>query len=114
MSSSDPLASFPTHVKDAHHRWLSAHDVAALDTVVLAVVAYHRPNRSQIENPDHLPDSHQLIADLGYDSLALAEVVFFIEDLYRVSISNEDLLGLCTVADLRGYVRTKITEQPAA
>lgn len=114
MSSSDPLASFSIPVKDAHQRWLSTHDVAALDTVVLAVVAYHRPNRSQIENPDHLPDSHQLIADLGYDSLALAEVVFFIEDLYHVSISNEDLLGLRTVADLRGYVRTKITEQPAA
>lgn len=88
--------------------------MAALDVVVLAIVAYHRPNRSMIKDPDNLPDSYQLIADLGYDSLALAEVVFFIEDLYRVSISNEELLGLRTVADLRGYVRTKITAQPAS
>ncbi|MBC8039927.1 MAG: acyl carrier protein [Opitutaceae bacterium] len=114
MSSSDPLASFPSPIKDAHQRWLSNRDINDLDTVVLAIVAYHRPNRSMIKDPDHLPDSYQLIADMGYDSLALAEVVFFIEDLYRVSISNEDLLGLRTIADLRGYVRTKITAQSAA
>jgi acyl carrier protein len=114
MSSPDTLASFPSSVKDAHQRWLSTRDIGALDAVVLAVVAYHRPNRSQTVDADTLPDSCQLIADLGYDSLALAEVVFFIEDLYSISISNEELLGLRTVADLRGYVRTKITALPVA
>lgn len=109
MSSPDPLASFPPDIQAAHRRWLASRDLAALDSVVLAVVAFHRPKRASLANPSNLPDSCRLVADLGYDSLALAEVVFFIEDLYGVNIPNEDLLTLRTVADLRGYVRTRIT-----
>lgn len=109
MTPADPLATFPPAVREAHARWLGQHDPAALDTVVLAIVAYHRPNRSRLANPDDLPENAQLIADLGYDSLALAEIVFFVEDLFKVSISNEDLKNILTVADLRAYVRAKVS-----
>ena len=108
MSSPSPLASFPPEVQDAHARWLEQRDPAALDAGVLAIVAYHRPRREPGAAPQPLPDSAQLIADLGYDSLALAEIVFFVEDLYQVSISNEDLKTLDTIASLRAYVRTKV------
>lgn len=108
MTPADPLATFPTAVRDAHARWLDQHDPAALDTVVLAIVAYHRPNRAQLATPDELPESARLIADLGYDSLALAEIVFFVEDLFKVTISNEDLKNILTVSDLRAYVRAKV------
>jgi acyl carrier protein len=108
MSSPSPLASFPPDVQEAHARWLAQRDPAALDAVVLAIVAYHRPRREPGAASQPLPDSAQLIADLGYDSLALAEIVFFVEDLYQVSISNEELKTLDTVASLRAYVRTKV------
>ncbi len=109
MSTPSPLASFPASVRDAHARWLADRDPAALDTVVLGVVIYHSPRRDELSvAPETLPDSAHLLADLGYDSLALAEVVFFFEDLYRVTISNEDLKRLLTVADLRAYVRAKV------
>ena len=114
MSPSNPLASFPSKIRDAHQLWLTQRDLAALDTVVLAIVAFHRPNRSSVANPDDLPDSAQLIADLGYDSLSLAEIVFFVEDLYKISIANADLLTLLTIGDLRTYVRAKVTAQPAS
>lgn len=111
MSSVDPLAAFPPSVRDAHALWQNHRDLAALDTVVLAIVAYHRPNRSRLPEgaSDDLPDSANLMADLGYDSLALAEIVFFVEDLFRVTISNADLATLATVADLRAYVRAKVS-----
>ena len=109
MSSPSPLASFPPDVQEAHARWLAQRDPAALDAVVLAIVAFHRPRREPgTATATSLPDSAQLIADLGYDSLALAEIVFFVEDLYQVTISNEDLKTLDTVASLRAYVRTKV------
>ena len=113
MSPSNPLASFPSKIRDAHQNWVAQRDFASLDTVVLAIVAFHRPNRSSVANPDDLPDSAQLIADLGYDSLALAEIVFFVEELYQISIANEDLLKLQTIGDLRSYVHAKVTA-PAA
>lgn len=110
MSSPSPLAAFPEPVRAAHERWLSERDPAALDAVVLAIVAYHRPRKddSPAAPADTPPDSASLVADLGYDSLALAEVVFFVEDLYRVTISNEDLKTIVTIADLRAYVRAKL------
>jgi len=113
MSSINPLASFPNEIRAAHQNWLSQRDIASLDTVVLAIVAFHRPNRTNLANPGDLPDSAQLIADLGFDSLALAEIVFFVEDLYRISIANADLITLHTIGDLRTYVRAKVTA-PAA
>ncbi len=111
MSSSDPLASFPPAIREAHARWLDTRDLTALDTVVLAIVAYHRPKRAtgdDISAPQ-LPESARLIEDLGYDSLSLAEVVFFVEDLYQVGISNADLKTIATIGDLRTYVRRRIT-----
>lgn len=108
MSSAAPLASFPAAVRDAHERWLVERKPEDLATVVLAIVAYHRPNRSQLENPDEMPDDARLIEDLAFDSLALAEIVFFIEDLYKVSISNDDIRRIATVADLRAFVLEKV------
>lgn len=107
MSPVSPLAAFPSDIRDAHARWIAQRDFSALDAVILAIIAYHRPHRAQFTNAV-LPDSAHLVADLGYDSLALAEVVFFIEDLYQVSISNQDLKSLQTIADLRAYLRAKV------
>lgn len=109
MTPADPLAAFPPPVREAHARWLAQRDPAALDVVVLAIVAYHRPDRARLANPDELPEGAELVADLGYDSLALAEIVFFVEDLFKVTISNDDLRNLRTVADLRAYVRAKVS-----
>ena len=114
MSSASPLSSFSPAVRDAHARWLDARDPAALAVVVIAIVAYHRPNRARLEKPDDMPESARLIEDLGFDSLALAEIVFFIEDLYKVSISNDDLRRIATVADLRAFVLENVAPASSA
>jgi len=109
MSSPDPLAIFPAAVREAHARWLTSRDPAALDTVVLAIIAFYRADRPRLDSSETIPDSARLIEDLGYDSLALAEVVFFIEDLFQVAISNHDLRDLHTITDLRAYVRSRLS-----
>lgn len=102
LTPSDPLAKFPPDAREAHQRFLTSGDAASLDTVVLAVV-----QRFQ-SSPTALPDSARLTADLGLDSLALAEIVFFLEDLYQVSITNEELTSITTIGDLRTFIRRKI------
>lgn len=102
------LAKFPSEIQQAHERWLNGRELAALDAVLLAVVAYHLPSREQHEPLPALDDSAQLIADLGYDSLAIAEIVFFIEDLYGVALTNEDLRSIRTIGELRSFARAKI------
>ena len=112
MSSASPLSSFSPAVRDANARWLADRNPTDLATVVLAIVAYHRPDRARLEKPDDMPETARLIEDLGFDSLALAEIVFFIEDLYKVSISNDDIRRIATIADLRAFVLEKVV--PAA
>lgn len=105
---SGALDKFPLAVREAHARFLATGDVDALDAVVLAVVRDHQPKHARDAASLELPDSARLIGDLGFDSLALAEIVFFIEDLYGVSITNEELLRITTVGELRGFVRSKV------
>jgi acyl carrier protein len=105
---SGPLDKFPSAVREAHARFLATGDAAALDVVVLAILLDYQPAHIRAASTDVPPDSARLLGDLGFDSLALAEIVFFIEDLYNVSISNEELVRIGTVGELRAFVRVKI------
>ena len=98
------LQRFPQEVRDAYQRFCSTGDIAALHIVVLAVVRDYMPRPAESE----LTDEMRLIDDLGYDSLAVAETVFFLEDLLQVRIENQELLQVRTVGELRGFVTRKV------
>ena len=49
-----------------------------------------------------------LIEDLGYDSVSVAELVFFLEDLFDVTISNTDIQEVRTMGGLRTCVLRKL------
>lgn len=106
-SAADPLARFPEPVRRAHEQFLETGDTEALDTVILGIVLDHLPAARGKTGESAPKDSDRLIEDLGFDSLALAEIVFMIEDLYRVAISNDQLMNLATIGDLRAFVRTQ-------
>ena len=110
-----PLAKFPASIRAAHERFLATGDVEDLDRVVIAVVLDHQPTHAKKTGELTAPDTARLMADLGFDSLALAEIVFFLEDLYQVTITNEELMSITTVGELRTFVRTKVSaSKPAA
>jgi len=109
----DPLAKFPGEIRDAYARAQASGDAAAVDTVVLAVVRDFIPKHVAPPADQPLPDSARLMADLGFDSLAIAETVFFLEDLFDVKISNAEIMQVSTVAQLRAFVRAKLAERAA-
>jgi len=98
----DPLARFPAGVRDAFARFRDG-DHAALDPVLFAVVRDFMPRRDHA-SAGPLPDDVRLIEDLGFDSLAIAEIVFFMEDLFRMKISNEEIQRMRTIGELRAFV----------
>src|SRR5690606_11625427 len=104
---------FPAGVRTDHAAFLQHRDLDAADRVVCAVIVNHLPDQSA-PPAGGLRDEHKFISDLGFDSLAIAEVVFFLEDLYRVRINQQDLQRIATVGDLRAYVRRELATAKSA
>ena len=103
------LRHFPEEVRQAYVRLRDCGDPVAADTLVLAIVADHMPR------PDaEICDAASLTKDLGFDSVAIAEMVFFIEDLLEVNVTNAEITRVGTVGEMRAFVRTKLAQQKAA
>lgn len=105
----DPLGKFPDAVRAAYTRYRENGDNEAVDAVVLAVVRDYVPKTIELPPENPLPDSARLIADLGFDSLAISETVFFLEDLFKVRITNAEIMQVRTVGELRAFVRQKLS-----
>jgi acyl carrier protein len=107
------LARFPAEVQEAFERFRTKGDADAVEAVVVAAVVDHRP--SSAASPRLVvTDNTRLIEDLGYDSVAVAELVFFLEDLFEMTITNADILGVGTIGDLRACVIRKLAEKSGA
>ena len=97
------LRHFPDEVRAAYLRLRNHRDLAAADTLVLAIVADHMPNKDA-----RLTDDAMLAEHLGFDSVTIAEMVFFLEDLLQVNVSNAEIVRVRTIGELRAFVREKL------
>jgi len=103
------LARFPAEVLEAYERYRANGDAGAIEAVVLAAVVDYRPTGSGAA--PEVGDQTRLFEDLSYDSVAVAELIFFFEDLFDLTISTEDILGVRTIGDLRACVMVKLAER---
>jgi acyl carrier protein len=101
------LRHFPREVGEAFERLRTTGDAAALEQVIHAVVEDHIPAPAKAAAPALTPGT-ALIDDLGFDSMAISELVFFFEDLFRVSIANDEIVRVRTVGELCAFVGTKL------
>lgn len=105
--NNDRLDSLPPPVLDAYRRFHATGDPGAFRSVLLHLMIDFKPEWAE-HPPDTLADPVLLVEDLGYNSLAIAEMVFYFEDLFGVSINNAELRNLASVGDLRRFVYGKI------
>ncbi len=107
--ATDTLASLSPSARDAHAHWAARRDPASLDIAVNELLEHHRPTRARAgAAPAPLTAGSRLVADLGYDSLLLAELALLVEDLFEVEISTADLRGITTVADLHAHLHARL------
>ncbi len=108
----EKLRHLPPAARAAFRRFQESGHLAELDPIIGAILEDfipHKPARPLAE----LPGDTRLIDDLGFDSLAITEVVFFTEDLFGITIGNEEILQVRTLDDLRSFVRQKVAARVA-
>jgi acyl carrier protein len=105
----DNLRHLPPAAREAFERFQTSGDSADLDPVIFAILEDFVP-KSVAKPMVDLPGETRLMEDLGYDSLAVTELVFFTEDLFRINISNEEIIKVRTLDDLRGFILGKVAD----
>ena len=108
----DRLKHLPAEARAAFQRFQADGDPTALDPVIFAILLDFIP-KTPVQSLTELPGTTQLIEDLGFDSLAITEVVFFTEDLFGIAISNEEIIQVRTLGDLRSFIHRKVARRPA-
>lgn len=67
---------------------------------------------------EHLPalaaatDESRLVEDIGMDSFGMIEVVMCAEEVFGVTISNQEMKGITTLGELKTFLRGKLADQP--
>ena len=57
---------------------------------------------------DHPQDSLRLVDDLAIDSLTMMEIVLLAEEVFEITINNDDLHGLNTLGDVQRFITQKV------
>jgi acyl carrier protein len=102
-SNANSCSVVPQAVRDDYNEWLKTGDDAALSRLIAHLFA-----SLEIANYEEVckarGNDSSFSDDLGVDSLTLAEILFYTEDLLSIRISNEDVTKLRTVGDLKAYL----------
>jgi acyl carrier protein len=79
-------------------------DPAVTAKITQALASYLKRDSASITEAHHLRD------DLGLDSVAIIELLFEIEERFKLQIPDQDLPGLSTVGTVAAYVQRRLAE----
>ena len=79
-------------------------DPAVTSKIVQALASYLKRDPASITESHHLRDDH------GLDSVAIIELLFEIEERFKLQIPDQDLPGLSTVGSVAAYVQRRLAE----
>lgn len=83
-------------------------DTEVTSQIVQALATYLK------RDPSAITESHHLRDDLGLDSVAIIELLFEIEDRFKIQIPDQDLPGLSTVGSVSEYVQQRLASGKSA
>lgn len=107
VSNPAKLEGYPPAVRQAYYDYCLKRDEDTLLLVVVSALEFMLPV-SPSETLITMPEETRLVEDLGVDSLALTELVFLLEELFDVRITNNELAELRTIGDLKKFSIRKL------
>jgi len=100
----DAFLDLPEGIQNLLRRYKESGGSAELDAVVFAVLK----DLGADVSPESVTDETNFVEDLGLDSLAIAEFVFFFEDVFKIKITNESLNSMKTLGELKRFLRSEL------
>ena len=101
------IKHLPVDARAAFQLFRTGGDPTTLDPLIFAILEDFIPLAPAVPLSQQ-PGATQLIEGLGFDSLSITEVVFFTEDLFGITITNEEIIQVRTLDDLRGFIHRKV------
>lgn len=105
------LRGVPAETVAACEEFRRSGEPTAFDRAVLGVITHHLSKPPPHPLAD-LPGTTTLVADLGIDSVTMVEMTFLFEDVFNVKLSQDDLLKIVTLDDLRTLLRALVAARP--
>lgn len=102
--SDEAFQDLPVPLQDALRRYAETRSDDDLHAVIGAALS---DLGVEVER-GAIRDDANFIEDLGLDSLAIAEFVFFFEDIFHIKITNEVLAELRTLGELKAFLKGKL------
>ncbi len=81
-----------------------------LDLVIRGVLARDLQEERLPSLPKATDDS-RLMDDIGMDSFGMIEVVMTAEEVFGITITNEEMKGIQTLGALKAFLRAKLAER---
>ena len=101
------LRGFPDPARDGARALRSEASPKQFDSCLLGILTFYLP--AGTPPPTELPSPEaRLKEDLGLDSLALAEAMFKIEELFEIRIENAELAEIGTLGEARNLLISKL------
>lgn len=106
LSPPPSLDGFPPEVREAYTSYTANKDAAGIVRFVLLATAF-LAGREEAGEYLQQPGEARLREDLGVDSIAVAELVFLVEDLFEITVTDADLQSIATLGDLQKMILAK-------
>jgi len=104
---SETIQDLPEELREVLCRFAETQSDADLTELIVAVLKDLGTEMDGFE----MTDDTNFIVDLGLDSLAITEFIFFFEDVFEFRITNEDLAQMKTLGVLKTYLRQKLVQE---
>ncbi|MFH1983276.1 MAG: acyl carrier protein [Pseudomonadota bacterium] len=101
----EKLEGLSDEAESAYYTFRSNGDPAMLDRAIIGAIRFFMPAGGEA---GAIPDSAHLINDLGFDSIAMTELVFLSEDIFGIIIADDEVMTLTTVAEVKAFMRQKL------